>query len=309
MESIRRQCGFLNGIDVEAVDMRGGLSLGWKKGERIREERQMATFNEALEYCEIYNLGFFEQWYSCKRGRLVDNNIREILDRGVANTEWWNLFPRHEEEFRPQRRPRQGDLLSPYLFFICTEVDSVLFGEASGEGVYNMKCVIQEYKKISDQLVNFDKLLIYLSGNVDLETQEQMGRFLGVRISNNPERYLGLPTMGARQLFEEGMGWQIGNGDLVNILNNSWLPGPGNGRIKCQNMDIRFIQVSDLIDKETNTWKQDIIRSLFGEEQLKCILTIPLASSRPRDALMWRGDNTGYIQKRATTDGLLQRGY
>ncbi|KAG4174754.1 hypothetical protein ERO13_A11G140450v2, partial [Gossypium hirsutum] len=51
--------------------------------------------------------------------------------------------------------------------------------------------------------------------------------------------------------------------------------------------------VSDLIDKDTNTWKQDVIRSLFGEEQLMSILSIPLVSSRPHDQRIWRGDNTG----------------
>ncbi|KAH1045474.1 hypothetical protein J1N35_036258 [Gossypium stocksii] len=34
-----------------------------------------------------------------------------------------------------------------------------------------------------------------LSGNVEKEIQEQVENILGVRISNNPEKYLGLPTM------------------------------------------------------------------------------------------------------------------
>ncbi|XP_016747504.1 uncharacterized protein [Gossypium hirsutum] len=37
------------------------------------------------------------------------------------------------------------------------------------------------------------------SGNVDLETQVQVGRILGVRVSNNPEQYLRLPTMVGRR--------------------------------------------------------------------------------------------------------------
>ncbi|XP_040930023.1 uncharacterized protein [Gossypium hirsutum] len=53
----------------------------------------MAAFKEALEYCELHDLGFSGQWYTWEKGRLVDNNIRERLDRGVANTEWWALFP------------------------------------------------------------------------------------------------------------------------------------------------------------------------------------------------------------------------
>lgn len=44
------------------------------------------------------------------------------------------------------------------------------------------------------QLINFDKLLIYFSGNVGSDIQHQVGRILGVHILNNLERYLGLPT-------------------------------------------------------------------------------------------------------------------
>ncbi|KAG8480403.1 hypothetical protein CXB51_025112 [Gossypium anomalum] len=86
--------------------------------------------------------------------------------------------------------------------------------------------------------------------------------FMSAKLGSYPS-YTWHSIWGARQLLKEGMGWQIGNGDSINIWNDSWLPGPGSGRIRCQNMDIRFTQVS-----ETNTWKQDIIQSIFDEEQL-----------------------------------------
>ncbi|MBA0879067.1 hypothetical protein Goshw_005831, partial [Gossypium schwendimanii] len=138
MESIRIQCGFTCGIDVAAVGTSGGLSLGWKEGGnvslksfskshidveieneeemgswrltgfygepkkwgRIRDERQMNAFRETLEYCDLYDLGFSGQWYTWERGRLANNNTRERLDRGVANMEWWDLFPKFKWHFR-----------------------------------------------------------------------------------------------------------------------------------------------------------------------------------------------------------------
>ncbi|KAH1075467.1 hypothetical protein J1N35_027795 [Gossypium stocksii] len=171
MESIRRQCGFINGIDIATDGTKGGLSLGWKEGltlhlrslskshidvevedenerrlwkftgfygapiesdrkeswdllrllkrennkpwlvvgdfneilfsfekmgERIREERQMAAFRKALDYCELSDLGFVGHWYTWERGQFVDTSIRERLDRGVANTGWWDLFPNYK---------------------------------------------------------------------------------------------------------------------------------------------------------------------------------------------------------------------
>ncbi|KAH1047495.1 hypothetical protein J1N35_038279 [Gossypium stocksii] len=64
---------------------------------------------------------------------------------------------------------------------------SILFGEASIVGANNMKRAIQEYEKVLGH------------GNVDLDTNNQVGQLLGVRISNNPEKYLGLPTIVGRQ--------------------------------------------------------------------------------------------------------------
>lgn len=53
------------------------------------------AFRETLEECDLYDLGFLGQWFTWERGRLVDNNIRERLDRGVANSEWWERFPKY----------------------------------------------------------------------------------------------------------------------------------------------------------------------------------------------------------------------
>ncbi|KAH1057629.1 hypothetical protein J1N35_035694 [Gossypium stocksii] len=64
-------------------------------------------------------------------------------------------------------------------------------------------------------------------------------------------------------------------------------------------MDIIYSKVYDLIDRDTSTWKQDVIRTVFGEEQLKTILSIPLAGSRPPDVLVWRGDNSDVYTARS----------
>ncbi|KAH1064820.1 hypothetical protein J1N35_029807 [Gossypium stocksii] len=77
--------------------------------------------------------------------------------------------------------------------------DSMLFKETLFDGANNMRSIITEYEAILGQKVNFEKSLIYFSGNIKLEIQEHMGDIFGVRISNNPEKYLGLPTMVGRR--------------------------------------------------------------------------------------------------------------
>ncbi|KAA3473078.1 reverse transcriptase [Gossypium australe] len=123
-------------------------------------------------------------------------------------------------EFKPTRGLRQGHPLSPYLFIIYVEgfsklakvernglsvtqlffaYGSILFGEATNEGSMVIKSVVNEYEKISGQLINFDKSLIYFSSNVCNNVRCRISNILGVRISNNPEKYPGLPTMVGRQ--------------------------------------------------------------------------------------------------------------
>ncbi|KAA3473171.1 reverse transcriptase [Gossypium australe] len=77
-------------------------------------------------------------------------------------------------------------------------VYSILFGEALVEGGNVMKLVVSEYEGVSGQFVNYDKSLKYFNGNVD----HGIRKSLGVRISNNPKRYLGMPTMvGRRKIY------------------------------------------------------------------------------------------------------------
>lgn len=63
-----------------------------KKGGKVREERQMAAFRETLEECDLNDIRFTGQWFTWERGNLANNNIRERLDRSLANADWRTRF-------------------------------------------------------------------------------------------------------------------------------------------------------------------------------------------------------------------------
>ncbi|MBA0753067.1 hypothetical protein Gogos_021534 [Gossypium gossypioides] len=65
----------------------------------------------------------------------------------------------------------------------------------------------------------------------------------------------------------------------MNIWNDVWLPSPGDGRVKSQNIDLRYLTVADLIDSESVTWEKEVINRLFSDEQAERILSISLVSS------------------------------
>ncbi|MBA0728204.1 hypothetical protein Golax_001125, partial [Gossypium laxum] len=64
-----------------------------KSGGLPRDERRMEAFRETLEECHLVDLGYTGVWFTWERGNLPETNIRERLDRGVANDKWRNLFP------------------------------------------------------------------------------------------------------------------------------------------------------------------------------------------------------------------------
>ncbi|KAA3460285.1 reverse transcriptase [Gossypium australe] len=64
-----------------------------KKGGNPRDQKRMEVFRETIEECNLMDIGFSGVWYTWERGNLLETNIRERLDRGLANEKWLNLFP------------------------------------------------------------------------------------------------------------------------------------------------------------------------------------------------------------------------
>ncbi|KAE8669497.1 hypothetical protein F3Y22_tig00112231pilonHSYRG00051 [Hibiscus syriacus] len=99
----------------------GGLSIGWEENCKVSlrsysqrhidvlinddsdgktwrcigfySEPEIRGFSLVLSDCELLDLGYIGQWLTWERGHSSTNNIRECLDKRVANNERWDLFP------------------------------------------------------------------------------------------------------------------------------------------------------------------------------------------------------------------------
>lgn len=65
-------------------------------GGASREEKRMEMFRDTLSYCDLLDVGFVGPRFTWERRNSVRTNIRERLDRVVANEKWLEKFPNME---------------------------------------------------------------------------------------------------------------------------------------------------------------------------------------------------------------------
>lgn len=68
--------------------------------------------------------------------------------------------------------------------------------------------------------------------------------------------------------MNEGMIWHIGDGRLVKIWEDRWIPKPISFKVQslCMNME-REATVSELIDPATKIWSVSLIQDNFDEDE------------------------------------------
>ncbi|XP_021736509.1 uncharacterized protein LOC110703057 [Chenopodium quinoa] len=68
------------------------------EGGADRERREMQSFRDVMDLCELRDLGYKGQWWTWERGRTVRTRVRERLDRFIVSSTWARIFPRASVE-------------------------------------------------------------------------------------------------------------------------------------------------------------------------------------------------------------------
>uniref|UniRef100_A0A2N9F204 Reverse transcriptase domain-containing protein n=1 Tax=Fagus sylvatica TaxID=28930 RepID=A0A2N9F204_FAGSY len=100
--------------------------------------------------------------------------------------------------------------------------------------------------------------------------------------------------MSARDLIKKGSTWRVGNGSDIRIWGDRWLPSPYNQLISSPPIPPSSLsQVAHLIDHQSRTWKEGLIRETFLPHDATTIMGIPLSSHPQSDCLVWGGTRNG----------------
>jgi hypothetical protein len=79
------------------------------------------------------------------------------------------------------------------------------------------------------------------------------------------------------QTFKRGHIWRIGMGENVNIWEDHWIPSSPTRKVYTRRGHILLRTVNDLIDLATNSWDEELVRSIFLQVDVERILRIQLS--------------------------------
>lgn len=95
--------------------------------------------------------------------------------------------------------------------------------------------------------------------------------------------------LAARQLFNEGLIWKIGNGESMKIWHDKGVPKPSSFRIQTP---VRLLdgnaKVKDLIDNNSKHLNLSLLKEIFSDSDYEIISRIPISLCNSSDRLAWR---------------------
>ena len=94
--------------------------------------------------------------------------------------------------------------------------------------------------------------------------------------------------MAAQDLVKEGIMWRVGNGRVVKVWGDRWLPGSSSHGVIFPRLFLHEdTRVGELIDTEVICWKSSMVDSIFLPLKAEAVKSIPLSVHSPPDKLVW----------------------
>ena len=89
------------------------------------------------------------------------------------------------------------------------------------------------------------------------------GDILNAKLDNSPS-YSWRSIHSSLKIIKKGTRWRVGNGKLIHVWEDRWLPTPSTYKIVSPpNNILEFPMVSSLIDIDTKWWRMDLLSAAF----------------------------------------------
>ena len=105
-----------------------------------------------------------------------------------------------------------------------------------------------------------------------------------------------------QELIKQGSRWRVGNGSLINIWTDRWLPSDTNQRILSPRTILPLeARVANLMEFSLfqPRWKTMLIDTIIYHFEASIIKAIPLSPRRPKDSLVWTSNRSGKFSVRS----------
>lgn len=111
--------------------------------------------------------------------------------------------------------------------------------------------------------------------------------FLDAKLGTHPS-LVWRSIWSARDLLREGLRWKVGDRNEINIWESKWLARPTSFAVQSPlSLLQRDAKVEELIDSQKGEWDETKIRTIFSEEEVEQILSLPLSGGRVKDKIFW----------------------
>jgi hypothetical protein len=95
------------------------------------------------------------------------------------------------------------------------------------------------------------------------------------------------------ELLKKGVVWRIGNGSSVRIFRDNWLPRVDDPKVAMKRRTNRRRWVSELINPDTRSWDERLIREISYAHDADMILSIKLPMTPCDDFVAWLPEKNG----------------
>src|SRR4051812_33665305 len=96
----------------------------------------------------------------------------------------------------------------------------------------------------------------------------------------------------------QGLIRRVGDGKNTNIWSDNWLSRENLKRPITHLKANPPIFVSELLDRNTTSWKEELIREVFIPVDCAAILKIPICTNQQEDFWAWEGERDGNLSVR-----------